>query len=274
MTRRTLALVLAASALASALFAQAPLTPTISGDELSAKIQLAGGIGAELKITFEQVVGLSPAALSLTATLVDPQNPSLLARLPEGAGIPAGFPVVVRVEPTASSALSFQGVYRISLYTYNLLFQAPLRFFRAEAGGPFQDMTGFLEAGSVRAGGSGPGFSEFLIVADLRPLDGVIVSKFDTLDATLAAHSAAIAPQVLADLQQRIANARSLYEAGSIPAAINAVRGFGDEVKKQSGTAIPDVWRANSALVNVAGLLRASADTLKFSLTIKANLPP
>jgi hypothetical protein len=274
MTRRTLALVLAAFALVPALLAQAPITPTISGNELSAKIQLAGGIGAELKITFEQVVGLSPTALSLTATLVDPQDPSLLARLPQGAGVPAGFPVLVRVEPTASSALSFQGVYRVSLYTQNLVFQAPLRLFRADASSPFQDMTGLLDAGSVRAGGSGPGFSEFLIVADLRPLEGVIVSKFDGLDAALAANSSAIAPPVLADLQQRLANARSLYEAGSIPGAINAVSGFADEVKKQSGTAIPDVWRANSTLVNVAGLLRAGADTLRFSLTIRANLPP
>jgi hypothetical protein len=42
-------------------------------------------------------------------------------------------------------------------------------------------------------------------------------------------------------------------------------------VKAQSGSAIPDVWRANSTLVNVAGILRASADTLRFSLVFKAN---
>jgi hypothetical protein len=43
-------------------------------------------------------------------------------------------------------------------------------------------------------------------------------------------------------------------------------------VKARSGKSIPDVWRAHDGgRTNVAGLLRAAADTLKFSLRIKAN---
>jgi hypothetical protein len=71
-----------------------------------------------------------------------------------------------------------------------------------------------------------------------------------------------------------LSNARSLYAAGSLLAAINAVADFSDQVKQQSGANIPDVWRADGSLVNVAGLLRADADTLKFSLTAKANGAP
>ena len=186
------------------------------------------------------------------------------------------FPVVVRIDPTASSALSFEGVYKLSLYTSNLTLAAnsPLRLYRAPSGGAFQDMTGFLQAGSVRAGGSGPGFSDFVIVADARLIDTVIAGKFDALQSQLSANSPAIDPAVAADLQQRLSQARSAYNAGSLAAAIDGIAAFGDQVKKQSGALIPNVWRANGGPVNVAGLLRSAAETLKFSLAFKSNLTP
>lgn len=259
-------------ALTSSLHAQIALTPAISGNELKAKAELPGGLDVEVAITFEQVVGLNPSALSLTATLLDPTDLALLGRL-SGAGlvtVPAAFPVLVRVEPGASSSLSFSGISTLSIYTHALtLGTAPLRLFRAPSGGSFQDMTGFLATGSVRAGGGTGSYSEFLIVADARPLDSVILGKFDALAALLTAHASSMLPAVHAGLSQRLANARAHFEGGAIKEAIGAVEGFGEEVKKQSGAAIPDVWRANSNLVNVAGLLRAGADTLRFSLTLK-----
>lgn len=253
------------------------LVPTISGNELTARIELPGGLSADLTLTFENVVGLNPAALVVSVSVINPTDMALLARMPDPAvSIPAGFPVVVRIEPTASSALSFEGVYKLSLYTHNLTFAAnsPLRFYRSPQGGAFADMTGFLQAGSVRAGGSGPGFSEFVIVADARGADAVIASKFDALQGQLTANSGAIGPAVASDLQQRLTQARAAYDAGSIAAAIDGVAGFAGEVQKQSGAAIPNVWRANGGPVNVAGLLRSAADTLKFSLVFKANLTP
>jgi hypothetical protein len=133
-------------------------------------------------------------------------------------------------------------------------------------------MTGSLQAGSVRAGGSGPGFSEFLIAADTQTVDSVINAKFDALGAQLSANSAAIDAAVAADLQQRLDQARAANGTGALVAAIDGITAFGDEVKKQSGAAIPNVWRANGGPTNVAGLLRAGADTLKFSLVFKSNL--
>lgn len=257
-------------------FAQTALTPTISGNELTARIDLAGGVAADLTITFENVVGLNPGALALTATPVDPSDLGLVARLGTGVSIPTGFPVVVRIEPSASSALAFEGVYKLSLYTHNLTLGAnsPLRLYRAPSGGNFQDMTGYLQAGSVRAGGSGPGFSEFVIAADTRNVDSVIAGKFDALQGHLSANASAISPTVAADLQQRLNQARAAYNGGALPAAIDGVAALGDEVKKQSGAAIPDVWRANGGPANVAGTLRSSADTLKYSLVFKSNLTP
>ena len=252
------------------------LVPTISGNELTARIELPGGLTADLKVTFETAVGLNPAALALSASAINPTDVGFLARLPKGVSLPAGFPIVVRIEPTASSALSFEGVYKLSIYTNNLTLGAnsPLRLYRSPNGGAFGDMTGSLQAGSVRAGGSGPGFSDFVIAADTRSVDSVIVSKFDAVQAELSANWSSILPSVAADLQQRLNQARTAYVAGSLSAAIDGVSAFGDEVKNQSGEAIPNVWRANGGPVNVAGLLRSGAETLKFSLAFKSNLTP
>ncbi len=268
-------LVLCSAATAAA---QTTLVPQISGNTLTASISLPGGVQADLTIAFEQAVGLNANALSLTVGLVDPTDLSLLSRLPNptSVSIPAAFPVLLRIDPTAASALSFAGVYRLTLHTYNLTFttNSPLRLFKAPTGGSFQDITAAVDAGSVRPGGDGGAYSEFLVVADTRPTDGVISDKFNRLANDLTANASAINPAVLADLQQRLASAKDLYTQGQIASAINAVQGFADQVKQQSGTNIPDVWRANGNLVNVAGLLRSDASTLKFSLTWKANGAP
>jgi hypothetical protein len=71
---------------------------------------------------------------------------------------------------------------------------------------------------------------------------------------------------VAASLEGRLANARSLYDAGQRLAAIAELVAFSDYVKAQSGTGIPDVWRAHDDRSNVAGVLRAGSDTLQFSL--------
>lgn len=257
--------------------AQTPLTPQISGNTVSARIQLPGGIEADLSLTFEQVVGLNSNALALSAALVSPTDTTILSRMPDPTiSLPAGFPVLVRVDPTNGSGLTLAGVYKISLYTHNLTLVAnsPLRLYKSHAGGPFLDITTSLEAGSVRNGGTGGNTSEFLIVTDARPVDTVIAAKFDALQSALSANASAINGTVYGDLQQRLGQARGLYAQGLIAAAINAVAAFSDQVKQQSGANIPDVWQASGSLVNVAGALRAAADTLKFSLTWKSNGAP
>jgi hypothetical protein len=269
-----LAIVACALGSAPAAFAQASIPLTVTGHEATGVIQLPGGVGAELSIAFEQVVGLNPAALEVSASVVNPLDADLLARL-GGDGLiapPAAFPVVIRIEPSPSSALSFSGTVALSLHTHNLNLvpDVPLALHSASGGGSFRDLTRSEGIGSYRAGGTGGGFSEFVIVVDRRPIDTVIGGKFDAAQALLNEHAPSIPGSVLTDLQARLGQARTTYQAGATVAAIAEVTAFADVVRAHSGE-IPDVWRAHDSRVNVAGLLRAAADTLKFSLNRKAS---
>ena len=251
---------------------------TVSGNGATATIALPGGLGADLGLTFEGVVGLNPGALDVSASLIVPLLDPILPRiLAAGGRVPVALPLVIRIEPSAASALSFQGVASISLHTHNLVLNPllPLSLFSATNGGPFRDITKSEGIGSYRAGGSTGGFSEFVIVLDLRLIDPVIRGKFDALTALLDTHAASIEPATLAALESRLATARAHYNAGALVAAIAEVSAFGADVLAASGAAIPDVWRANDpSLVNVAGQLRSGADTLKFSLSRKQSGSP
>ena len=262
--------------LAPSSFAQAIIPLTISGREATGVIDLPGGIGAELSITFEEVVGLNPTALEVSAALIGPLDlPALLARLGGGGLIvpPTAFPVLLRIEPSPSSALTFSGTVAVSLHTHNLNLvpNLPLGLHSASVGGSFRDITAYEGIGSYRAGGTGGGFSEFVIVVGLRPINTVINGKFNAAQALLDAHAGLIAPGVLDDLQGLLTQARTLFLLGQTQAAIGQMTAFSALVRAHSGEDIPDVWRAHDSRVNVAGLLRAAADTLKFSLNRKAS---
>jgi hypothetical protein len=293
MRRVVKSLGLAAALLAApAASAQVPIPLTVTGKTVRAVVDLPGGFGVELTVTFEEVVGLHPRALEVTAIVVDPSDPLLRDRLPalpppplggllggssSGSGgsvtIPAALPVLLRVAPSASSALSFEGVASVSLYTHNLQLEPsiPLALYKAHDGGPFADITVSEGRGSYRAGGSTGDFSEFLIVVDTRPIDTVIAEKFAALDALLQEHGPSIAPLVADSLAQRFARARGLHDAGLLVLAMAELRAFSRYVAAQSGADIPNVWRANCQGTNVAGLLRSAADTLRFSIDRKAG---
>jgi hypothetical protein len=253
----------------SAASAQGLANLSISGNQVTAGIDLPG-VSADLTLSFEQAVGLTAANLAMSAQSIDRGDLNLLSRLPAGGlvTIPAAFPVLVRVQPPASGGLSFSGVYTFGLHVHNLELTAncPLRLFSAAAGGPFQDITTDMGTGSYRVRGTKGGFSEFLIVADVRPLATVISQKFDAVGSLLAASSGAIAAALLDNLNQQISAARALFQSGANVDAAKAVDGFAATVQSNSGAAIPDVWRASGDLSNVAGQLRAAAGTLRFSL--------
>ena len=251
------------------------VTLSVSDNEAQASFELPGGLAADLSLSFENVVGLTPTALEVWVTLVNPVDPALLSRLPlDGVGIPVGFPVLIRISPSATSTLSFSGAYTISLHTHNLqlLPNLPLSLFKAPEGGAFRDITKWEGRGSYRDDGGGGDFSEFMIVLDLRPIDGVIAGKFDDLQALINDNAASMPAAVVTELQSELVQARTAYQAGNLRQAIAQMRDFSRYVKRHGGAEIPDVWRANcSPVVNVAGLLRSSADTLKFSLDRKQN---
>jgi hypothetical protein len=253
--------------------AEGILGVVVTGNELRARISLPGGIGADLTLTFEQVVGLSEANIGLDASLVNPLDPDLLARLTQ-ASIPAAFPVLLRIEPPADGGLSFSGPVSIALHTHNLgyLPGTLLRLSAAPLGGPFEDITQYVGSGSYRCRGTKGSFSELLILVDLRPLSLTIREKLERLEVTLEENEAIIDPAVHAQLTTRAGQIRAAYEAGNKALAITRTDQFLALVVANSGSAIPNVWRSSRDLVNAAGLLRAAGETLRFSLGLQSNL--
>lgn len=254
--------------------AQTPISLTIDGDEAHGAIALPGGIAADLTITFEHPTGLTPTALEASAQVVNPLDPALLSRLPAETSIPAAFPVLVHIGPSAGSSLTFRSVASVSLHTYNLSYdtEEPCALVKAHDGGPFVDIITSEGSGSYRVIGGGGDFSEFLIVRDARGIDDVILGKFDALQATLTAHAGSMPLLVATTLQLRLSAARTLYLAGSLLPAINKLTNFASYVVAHTGADIPGTWDAGDpSAINVAGLLRTETSTLKFSLDRKAS---
>jgi hypothetical protein len=252
-----------------------PVPLVIDGNQASATIALPGGIGDDLTLTFESPVGLDPSALEAWVSLVNPQDPALLSRLPSQVLVPVLFPVLLRIGPSASSSLSFSGVWTLGRHTHNLSLDPllPLSLYTAEDGGAFRDITGWEGTGSYRGGGSGGDFSEFLFVIDLQAIDLVITRKFAALQALLDEHGDSMPPAVAATLQTRLTQARTRYLLGDLGGAVAKMASFASYTLAHSGQDIPDVWRANDPeLINVAGLLRSGAGTLIFSLNRKGSL--
>lgn len=270
--------VLVALLLPAAAFGQSVLpagssspTVTVSGSTASTTVAI-GSLRLDVTITFEQVVGLTPSSLGLSARLVDPSE--LAGRLTDPATtLAAGLPLIVRIEPPPSSGLSFSGLASIDVHTHNLEFvpDCPLRLYKAPLGGTFVDVTESMGQGSYRARGSTGGFSEFLIVADLRPDAVAVEEKLDALDSLLAAHAAAIPAQLEAALLDQAAVIRAAWGAGDVMGAIDAVNGFAAAVQATAGNPLPNVWRSSRDIANVAGELRAAAATLRFSLNLAAS---
>lgn len=250
----------------------------VDGNTVTADLDVAGQYHADLTLTFEHAVGLNAANLGLSAELVSPSDSSLLSRLPDPTAIslPGAFPVRLRIEPPASGGLSFSGLMQVELYTHNLLYSpaSPLRLFSASNGGAFHDITASMSSGSYRVRGGKGQFSELLIVADTRSAQTVIESKFARAQALLDNNSSLLGGNAYASLSSQLAAAKSSYENGDLVAAINKVEAFSNAVEAQSGQDIPEVWRSSGGLVNVAGLLRSAAGTLRFSLNWASNNLP
>lgn len=249
----------------------------VDGNEFSATIDLPGEISAELTVRFEQVIGLSVTSLGVSAQLVDPLSPSLLGRLPDVTqyAVPAGFPVLIQIEPPVDGGLTFEGVAEIELYTRNLLYtvDSPLRLYSASEGGVFQDITDRVSGGSYRPRGSSGHWSDFLILVDTQPLSATIDDKFDRLEQHLLDHSAEIDTAVYGQLDQLFNDARASWLAGDPGTAIDQISAFANLVRDAANDGdMPRIWRSSRDLDNVDGILRSAARTLRFSLTLAANL--
>ena len=266
---------LAASVSAASVFAQTSIPLTVSGNQVTGTISLPGDVAADLTITFESTTGLNSTALEASARLIGPEDTDVLSRIPGGLGLPSTFPVLLRISPSAGSTLTFTRKRIVQLYTYNLVLDSanPLSLFCAHDGGSFEDVTKSESMGSYRVDGSGGGFSEFVVVRDTRLIDPVIVGKFDAVQAILDAASLPLLTRL--SLLNRLGLARSAYLSGMIPLAITQLNLLVSAVQALGPLVLPNVWRADDdSVVNVAGNLLSAIDTLKFSLTRKANGAP
>ncbi|MBT8103412.1 MAG: hypothetical protein KJO95_10620 [Gammaproteobacteria bacterium] len=253
--------------------AAAPLNVSVQGNVLTADLQVPGGYSTKLTVTFENVVGLSADSLNVSAAAINPLDINLLARLGNVvSGIPAGFPMLVSIEPDPSRGLSFSGVVNIELYTHDLEFVAasPLRLFSAPHGGAFEDITVMHGAGSYRSGGTKGNFSEFIIAVDSRTPLAAAGDKLQRLRSLLDGFSTHMDADIYNQLSGLVSAAESAYASNSLVASVTYVEAFADAVENH-GNAIPNVWSASHSLENIAGRLRASAGTLRFSLTLAIN---
>jgi hypothetical protein len=256
-------------------WAQGVVDEYISGNTLHLTVDFNGAITADIDVAFENVDGLAAGALGASVDMVDVSDPDLLARLPAGGlvSIPAAFPIKLSIAPPADGDLLFRGVAVVSLHTHNLAYApgTPLRLFKAAHGGPFADVTDRMSSGSYRVRGSQGEFSEFMIVADLRPAASVVTDKFTRLENLLQQQQSAIDSDLYATLSAAVTSAKADYLANSLASSIRALSDFDQQVIKARGGEIPDVWRPAGDLTNSAGELRAAAATLRFSLSLLTN---
>lgn len=254
-----------------------PISVSISGDHAEASITLPGLPGtplAEVLLDFEDASGLSAYSLGLSARTVNLSDPELLARLPDTSSttLQSTLPLLVTIEPPRYGGLRFNGTGRVELHTHLLPYIAGsrLRLFKAPVGGAFRDITDEIAAGSVRARGTYGGFSQFLILADLRPTGTVIAGKIarlrDRIDLLPSAERPAF-DALLDDVESALA-------VSDYAAALTASDDFRSRAQTRAGSYLPDSWRATRTHRNHAGELIAGAATLRFSIAFLRDYGP
>ncbi len=248
-------------------FAQSqPVQISISGNTATATIGAPLQPLAEVILEFENASGLTPSSLGISADLVNLSDPTLLSRLPDVQlnQLESAFPLLVTIEPPRLGGLKFRTV-RVEVHTHALVYSigSSYRLFKAPLNGAFKDITDEIAQGSVRARGTTGGFSQFLVLSDLRETGAVVAEKLLTLrdrvdtlptaeqawfDARLDAVETSLAS---ADYNAAIADTRLI----SLQARARGASGV-----------IGDEWRAIRDVQNPAGDLIAGAASLEFSI--------
>ena len=270
-----LSLSLLVAALAGAADARAQSSPVtlpvavdIAGNVATVRIGNPAAPLADLTLDFDDATRLTPAALGIGAQLVPLTDPTLLARFPAGSltAIPSALPLMITVEPPRLGGLVQRRLVHVELHTHALPYTtaSPLRLFKAQLGGKFRDITESVRPGSVRTRGTTPGWSQFVVVADLRPTQQVVAEKFAALSATLDA----VAPAEAAPLRTELDACQQAVDDGRFEDASVALDSFVARVSERAGSTIPDTWRATRDTRNLAGELLSGASTLGFSIGV------
>jgi hypothetical protein len=243
-----------------------PVAVDVAGNVATARVGNPVNPLAELTLTFDDATGLSATSLGISARLVDITDPALLARLPDPQLLQpsSALPLLVTIEPPASGGLRFRRTGRFELHTHALVYAlgSNYRVLKAPVGGSFHDTTEEIAPGSVRARSRYGGFSQFLVVADLRPTDVVIASKIAALRSRVATLPGSEQPPFSAQLDAVEASVADHDYAN----AIAATDLLSERALARAGNGLLDEWRATRDTDNQAGELLAGAATLKFSI--------
>ena len=243
-----------------------PVNVGVSGNSATVRIGPASAPIADLRLDFDDASNLGPAELGISAEVIDVGNLALLARLPDAlaTAVPTELPVLVTIEPTSLGGLSFRRQVHVELHTHALAYTAGSRFrlLKAPLGGSFRDITGAVEPGSVRTRGTTGGFSQFLVVLDLRPTLSVVAGKI----AFLREQAAKLPSGEAAPLQAQLDAVELALGDGRYADAMGAIDAMRARVSARAGLAIPQQWRALRDQENIAGELLSGLDTLAFSI--------
>lgn len=246
-----------------------PVRVSIEGDTARIGIGTLGAEIADMTLEFADPTGLSAANLGVAAQLVSPTDPALLARLPGSlTSIDGSFPLLITVEPPAGG-LSFERIVKVEVHTHALpyTYGSSYRLFKAPLGGEFRDITTQVAQGSVRARGTTGGFSQFLVLADVRHTGAVVAEKLDRLESRIGMLPDAEASPLEA---HRAAAERAVAEK-RYDDALAHLDQLAARVSARAGTAIPQVWTAGGGSQNHAGELLAGVGTAKFSIAYLRN---
>lgn len=243
-----------------------PVKVTASGNHAEIVIGNALLHVADVSLDFEDASNLTPSNLGVTAQLVNVVDNHLLARLPDLGltNLTSALPLLLTIEPPVNGELSFRNTGRLEIHTHLLPYSAgsSLRVFKAPLLGPFRDVTDEIAKGSVRARTTYGGFSQFLILIDLRPTSTVIDEKIGWLRTKVAALPATEQPALTSFLD----DAEASTEAGDFASALTVIDAFRNRVQARAGAFIPNEWRAARNVDNQVGDLIAGANTLRFSV--------
>jgi hypothetical protein len=246
-----------------------PVRVAVSGNVAKVDIGPPGAQIADMTLTFDGASGLTPANLGVSAELVSPTNPGLLARLGDTlTSLDASFPLLITVEPPAGG-LSLQRVVNVEVHTHALpyVYGSSYRLFKASLNEGFRDITTQVAQGSVRARGTTGGFSQFLVLADVRHTGAVVAEKLDRLESRIA-----MLPDAEASpLEAHRAAAEQAVAEKRYDEALAHLDQLAARVSARAGTAIPQVWTAGGGSQNHAGELLAGVGTAKFSIAYLRN---
>ena len=219
-------------------------------------------------LEFTSPIGLTPANLNVQARLVDPADPALQARLPIGGsvGVPAAFPVLVSVDPLLGSGFGFRDVASVEMYTKALPFStgSQFRLVRSPKNGAFAEVTTDIQPGSIRMRARTGHFSDFLVVRDERSSAAVATDLYARLSAKLQDDDVPAGTASLLGVE--IDHSFEEFLEGDYEDAREELDAFELIVGAESGVSLPNQWRAQRDLDNVAGTLAADALALDFLL--------